>query len=95
MFFTGSDWCGWCKKIENEIFADPEFARAAGDRFVFVDLDFPINKPQSADLSQQNAQLKQRFGITGFPTIILLDSIKISSLKPAIVQVVESSTQIT
>ena len=20
LFFTGSDWCGWCKKLQNEVF---------------------------------------------------------------------------
>ncbi len=74
LFFTGSDWCGWCKKIESEIFADPEFSRAVGNQFVFVELDYPMNKAQPADIAQQNADLKQHFGITGFPTIVLLDA---------------------
>lgn len=74
LFFTGSDWCGWCKKIEAEVFSSPEFATAVGDKFVFVMLDFPMNKVQTPELSQQNNQLKQKYGITGYPTVIVLDS---------------------
>src|ERR1700728_4079130 len=44
LFFTGSDWCGWCKKMHQEIFSSPDFAQAVGNMFVFVDVDFPINR---------------------------------------------------
>lgn len=44
LFFTGSDWCGWCKKMDQEIFSAPEFARAVGNTFTFVYIDFPMNK---------------------------------------------------
>ncbi len=74
LFFTGSDWCGWCKKIDSEVFSDPAFARAVGNRFVFVELDFPMNKVQNPELSQQNNELKQKFGVSGYPTVIILDS---------------------
>ncbi|MCH9625380.1 MAG: Disulfide bond reductase DsbH [Chlamydiales bacterium] len=74
LFFTGSDWCGWCKKLHQEVFASPEFAKAEGSRFVFVDVDFPMNKKLPADEAQQNAMLKQKFGISGYPTVIILDS---------------------
>lgn len=73
LFFTGSDWCGWCKKLDQEVFASPEFAQAVGNKFVFVMLDFPMNKQQPEALMQQNAQLKQRYGITGYPTVVILD----------------------
>lgn len=26
--FTGSDWCGWCKKLDAEVFSQQEFNRA-------------------------------------------------------------------
>lgn len=73
LFFTGSDWCGWCKKMHAEIFSSPEFAQAAGNAFVFVDVDFPMNKQLPAELAQQNTQLKQKYGVTGYPTVIVLD----------------------
>ncbi len=74
LFFTGSDWCGWCKKMQQEIFSSPEFASQVGTAFVFVDVDFPMNQQLPADHQQQNTQLKQKYGVTGYPTIIILDS---------------------
>ena len=29
MNFTGSDWCGWCIKLEGEVFSKREFSKAA------------------------------------------------------------------
>lgn len=72
LFFTGSDWCGWCKKIDSEVFKDPEFKNLVGNRFVFVLLDFPMNKMLPLDISEQNAQFKHKFGITGYPTVVIL-----------------------
>ncbi len=73
LFFTGTDWCGWCKKMDQEIFSSPDFAKAAGNEFVFVELDYPMNKKLPQDEAQQNASLKQKFGITGYPTVVILD----------------------
>lgn len=25
LFFTGSDWCGWCIRLQKEVFKTPEF----------------------------------------------------------------------
>jgi protein disulfide-isomerase len=74
LFFTGSDWCGWCKKMHQEVFSSADFAQAAGNDFIFVDIDFPMNKPLPSQLQQQNNMLKQKYGVTGYPTIIILDS---------------------
>lgn len=74
MFFTGSDWCGWCKKMQQEIFSSPDFASQVGSSFVFVEIDFPMNQQLPPDQAQQNTQLKQKYGVTGYPTVIILDS---------------------
>lgn len=74
LFFTGSDWCGWCKKMENEILQTPDFAQTAGNSFIFVMLDFPMNKTLPQAIADQNGELKQKYGITGYPTVVILDS---------------------
>lgn len=73
LYFTGSDWCGWCKKLDQEVLAQPEFAKMVGNKFVFVKLDFPMNRNNDAFM-QQNTKLKQQYGVTGFPTVVILDS---------------------
>jgi len=74
MDFTGSDWCGWCIKLNKEIFSQPEFAAYADKNLVLVELDFPNKKPQSDDLKAANKALAKEYGIRGYPTIIVLNS---------------------
>jgi protein disulfide-isomerase len=73
LFFTGSDWCGWCMKLNKEILSTPEFVKYAGDNLVLVELDFPRRKQLSPTLVAQNRKLAQRFHIEGYPTVIVLN----------------------
>ena len=72
--FTGSDWCGWCIKLKNEVFTKDQFKKEAPKDFVLLELDFPRSKPQAPELKKQNASLRDRFGIQGYPTIMLVDA---------------------
>jgi protein disulfide-isomerase len=74
LFFTGSDWCGWCKRLEAEVLSTPEFQEYARDNLILVKLDFPQSIPQSAQLKAQNQQLSQRYQIEGYPTVVVLNS---------------------
>jgi thiol:disulfide interchange protein len=74
LFFTGSDWCGWCIRLQKEILTTPEFASFAQDNLVLVELDFPQRKQQSEALKAQNAKLAKKYGIRGYPTVIVLNS---------------------
>lgn len=71
--FTGSDWCQWCKKLSSEVFTQSEFEKYADENLVLVKLDFPRTIEQSAEIKMYNNNLAQRYGVRGFPTIILLD----------------------
>lgn len=73
LFFTGSDWCGWCHKLENEVLDTPEFADRVNDKYIFLLVDFPLKTPLEPALAAQNKELQQRFDVRGYPTIILLD----------------------
>src|SRR6185295_2401553 len=72
--FTGSDWCGWCIRLKQEVFSQPEFDKFASENLVLVEIDFPHHKAQSAAQKQANQTLAEQYGITGFPTVILLNS---------------------
>ena len=69
LFFTGSDWCGWCIRLQNEVLKTPEFSKWAQENVVLVELDYPRRTAQTPELKNQNAELQQAFGIQGFPTI--------------------------
>jgi thiol-disulfide isomerase/thioredoxin len=70
-FFTGSDWCVWCRKLQADVFAKPAFKEWANEEVVLLELDFPARKALPAHIVQQNQQLKSFFKIEGFPTIWL------------------------
>ncbi|MEP2777604.1 MAG: thioredoxin family protein [Luteolibacter sp.] len=72
--FTGSDWCGWCIRLEKEVFFQKEFQQYAADNLVLVEIDFPRKKEQSAELKAQNKALDKEFKIQGYPTLFLLDA---------------------
>ncbi|WP_133507557.1 thioredoxin family protein [Flavobacterium chryseum] len=69
MFFTGSDWCGWCIRLQNEVLKTTEFQKWASDNVILVELDYPRRTPQAPEIKSQNNELQQAFGIQGFPTV--------------------------
>lgn len=70
-FFTGSDWCGWCIRLQNNVFAKPAFVEWANKNVILLELDFPRRKQLPPELAQQNQSLQQAFDIKGYPTIWL------------------------
>lgn len=72
--FTGSDWCGWCIKLNKEVFSQPAFAEYAKKNIVAVEVDFPNKKKLSAAQKQANDALAKKYEIKGYPTIIVLNS---------------------
>lgn len=75
---TGSDWCGWCIKLEKEVFSQKAFKDFAAENLILVEADFP-KKPaniekQSAELKKQNATLEKEYLQGGYPTVYLLDA---------------------
>ena len=71
--FTGSDWCRWCFKLRDEVFAQNDFKNYADENLVLVKIDFPRNIPQSNETKIYNQSIAQKFGVQGFPTIILIN----------------------
>ena len=63
--FSGSDWCGWCIKLEKEVFKKSDFKKFAKDNLVCVLIDFPNKKRQSKKEKAQNAELAKKFGVRG------------------------------
>ena len=72
--FTGSDWCGWCIKLDEEVFDQDAFKTEAPRHFVLLKLDFPRGRRLSAELRKQNEEWRERYGVRGFPTVYLADA---------------------
>jgi thioredoxin-related protein len=74
--FNGSDWCGWCIRLMYEVFFQQDFRDRIDRDFVLVQIDSPRKaegKSRVQDLARNEA-LARRFGVRGYPTVILTDS---------------------
>ncbi|MBT7726961.1 MAG: thioredoxin family protein [Flavobacteriales bacterium] len=76
LFFTGSDWCGWCKKLVKEVYKTSEFNTWAKKNVVLVEVDFPRRSKLSSELTAQNNSLKQIFQPRGYPTVYFAKPVK-------------------
>ena len=72
--FTGSDWCGFCIKLEGEVFSKSEFKDWADEKVVKVKVDFPQSKVQPQWEIAQNQKLQEKYQIQGYPTIVFMNS---------------------
>lgn len=71
--FTGSDWCGWCKLMDREVFSKDAWKKYAEKNLILVKIDFPNNKTLVPEkFVGRNKKLAKNFGIRGFPTFVLL-----------------------
>jgi len=72
--FSGSDWCGWCKVMEENVFTKPEWTAYATDNLVMVLLDFPNDKSRVPEkYAARNTALQTEYGVQGFPTFVVID----------------------
>ncbi|MFM7728686.1 MAG: thioredoxin family protein [Flavobacteriales bacterium] len=69
LFFTGSDWCGWCIRLQKEVFQTSYFTKWAKENVILVELDFPRKKQLPQEIQQQNQTLQQMFQVQGYPTV--------------------------
>ena len=74
--FTGSDWCGWCKRLDADVFSKPEFQTWAKENVVLLEVDFPRRFQLPPKNQQQNAAMQNALQVTGYPTVWLLTMLK-------------------
>ena len=72
LFFTGSDWCGWCMRLKKEVFNHEKFKIWSDDKIILVELDFPRRKKLEPNILNQNRELARIFGVSGYPTCWLV-----------------------
>lgn len=72
--FTGSDWCGWCKLMDRQVFSKAEWEKWAKENIVLAFIDFPRKKSLVPEkYVARNERLSEKYGIEGFPTYVLVD----------------------
>jgi len=70
-----TDWCHWCKVMDEKTYVDPEVAGLMKESFVAVKLNAeranPVNFKGKA---YTEMDLARSFGVNGYPTTMFLDS---------------------
>lgn len=72
--FSGSDWCGWCKKLEREVLSKPKFLGGVTNDFELVYIDMPHDLDLLSERAKvENEKLVEKYRVQGFPTALILD----------------------
>ena len=70
-----TDWCGWCRRMEADVYSRPEIRDYLKERFVVVKLDAESSDPARYEgRSFTSRTLAARFGVSGYPTTVFLRS---------------------
>lgn len=72
LLFTISDGDYHNKRAIQQLRYSSRLLKDGGEDFVFLHIDCPRNKKQSLELAAQNKRLKNRFGVSFFPAIVLV-----------------------
>jgi len=70
-----TDWCGWCRRMDREVYARADVQDYLARRFVTVKLDAESNAAARYEgRSYTLRTLAARFGVTGYPTTVFLSA---------------------
>lgn len=80
-----ADWCGWCKKMDKEVYTKQEIIELLNNDFISVRINGDSNDKlmfKGESISQQNLA-RSEFGVVGFPTLWFLkpDGSKLTMLQ--------------
>lgn len=73
LYFTGSDWCIWCQKLDSLLLSKKEFLDYAKDKMVLIKCDFGQGGPVAKEFAKKHIELMQKFQVEGFPTFFLIN----------------------
>lgn len=73
IYFSGSDWCGPCIKLDKELFHTQKFTEYANENLILYLADFPRNKDLvTKEASINNKKLAKKYK-NSFPMVMLID----------------------
>jgi thioredoxin-related protein len=68
-----TDWCGWCKRMDRDVYARPEMIDYLARNWVVVRINAEASTPahyQGHETTE--AQIADEFGINSYPTTVML-----------------------
>ncbi len=69
-----TDWCGWCKKMDSDVYSKKKIKEIIDDDFVFVKLNAEgSSKISYLGKDYTESDLAALFQVTGYPTTVFLE----------------------
>ena len=72
-YFSGSDWSDDCMRFDIIVLQKKEFQEFASVNLVLFQADLPRKKPLAEDIKKQNIELRKKYGISIYPSVLLLN----------------------
>ena len=70
-----TDWCGWCKRMDRDVYSRKDVRDYLAKKFVIVKLDAEAqDEARYEGKAFTSRTLAQRFRVTGYPTTIFLNA---------------------
>ena len=68
-----TQWCGWCKRMDREVYARPTVRDYLANKFVTIKIDAEATKPARYEGRDHTSRsLAAHFRVTGYPTTLFL-----------------------
>jgi len=68
-----TNWCGWCRRMEKDVYGKAEVADYLRKNFVTIKLNAEASEPATYEGKRTTSQgISQRFRVSGFPTTVFL-----------------------
>ena len=73
--FSGSDWCFWCKMLDQQFLSKQEFTDAVTNDLVCLFIDSPKDKTRLSEKArEQNPKLVEKYGVNSFPSVMFINA---------------------
>lgn len=74
IYFTGSDWCGPCKILDNDLFHTEKFKTLSDKDLILLEVDIPRRKDLVAPKKmKENLYLQKKYRVKAFPTLMMVN----------------------
>lgn len=72
-FYT--DWCHWCKVLDEKTFSDVDVQKYMEENFVKIKVNAEDRRDEQTynGITMSSAELAKAFGVTGYPALAFLD----------------------
>ncbi len=70
-----TDWCGWCKKLDKEVYGNSNVAKYLNEKYVLIKVNAESDKKVTfRGKTYTEAQISRALGAKGYPTIVFTKS---------------------